>query len=737
MNTSLDPEYRVHIVRAVWLVCTLVAARAVFLLLPDTSWWGINHFQYLDPLFAGLLIVATVVGVAWAISPSVKQDNETVRLPRPWWHTAAFVSACGIVFWFLAPQYTFLGDSSMFLGELWRFQSLGEQVSLHKEPIPMLLAEGTLWVQNALNFSPVLRTTYVITGTLCGMAFVWVTIRLAYALFPQRINRYLTLALLLSCGGTLLFFGYVETYAVPYVFALGYFLGGLRFLKGRLSLVAVVGLLLLCILGHFQHLLLIPSLGALLVMKKRGEGGARLVYRALVFALPLLFIAYFVISFSPSLQSVVGKTFIPLQSSAGSHYTLFSSRHGLDIFNEHLLLAAVPMLLIAAFLLFFRSRLNWLEPDVVFIVTAIVFMEALLVGGFLELGAARDWDVTSALGPAIALLALLLFKQISVAGVSTRPLAIAASSVALAGMVAWLVLNLSMNTAVRRFTDLIESYRPLLSRAVTRFGYEDLRKYYAGTNDIRQELKIDKIMLETLPWPFDAMRAISFMEQHKKALGTEGAKELQNIVGVIESLPDSSLQLEDAGDDGNIRLGPHGSGDFITLGDAFELGCMQLWQHYEFTSLDQVIARADAFIMLHPRLPNGFELKGRAYFFKDEYDSSEVYLDHAIAEDPSRARPYFFRSHIAFRRNDFDSARADIKRCLDRDSLYYAALSALSIMIEQHSRGMADGEDISTTIRRLQLFINRASPLYLSTEVISGARESLAMVKRVQVGMLP
>lgn len=728
-------EYRANVVRTVWLVCSLVAARAIFLVLPDPSWWGINHLQYLEPVFAGLLIVATIIGVAWGILPSVKQESETASSPRPWWHTAAFVSACGVMFWFLAPPYTFLGDSSMFSGELWRVQTLGQHVSLHKEPIPMLLAEGVFWMQNALNFSPVVHTTYLITAALCGMAFVWIAIRLAYALFPQRINRYFTLALLLSCGGTLLFFGYMETYAVAYVFTLAYFMIGLNFLRGRSSLAAVVGLLVLCILAHFQHILLIPSLFALLLLKKKSEGGARLMYRTLLVVLPLLLIIYIVISFSPTLQSFVGKTFIPLHSTAGSHYTLFSFRHVFDIFNEHLLLAAVPLLLIVAFQIFFRARLNWLAPDVVFIVTAIAFMEAFLIGGFLDLGIARDWDVASALGPAFALLALVLFKQITAAGVPTRPMAIVASSVALAGMVAWIVLNMSMNTSVRRFTDLIESYRPLLSPAVTRFGYEDLRKYYAGTNDIRQELKIDKTMLETLPWHFDAIRAISFMEQHSKALGSEGAKELQDIVVVIASLPDSSLVLEDAGDEGNIRLGPHGSGDFITLGDAFELGCMQLWQHYNFISIDQVIARADTFIMHHPRLPNGFELKGRAYFFKDEYDSSGVYLDRAIAEDPSRARPYFFRSHIAFRRNAFDSARTDIQRCLDCDSLYYAALSALSIMIEQHPRGLADSADISSTIRRLQLFIKTAPARYLSAEIISGARESLATVQRVQAAM--
>lgn len=714
------------------LLCTLglvVVARAWFLVRPDAAWWGINLGQYHEPAAGWFLVALAAAGIGWSLITR-DQPAATRHAPWRWWHTALIVGTAGLLFWFAALPYSFLGDSTMYIGELWRVYNLGEHVSLHKEPIPMLLAEGVFKIQTALRISGQAAYAYRITGAACGMAFVWLSLRLARELFAGRSERVAAVALLLSCGGSLLFFGYVESYAVSYVFVLAYCLACFRFVAGHTPLRTVIIALALCVLGHFQYLLLLPSLGALLLVTRRGRAGAIMIYRTLAASVVVMIAVYAALSFVPrSASQALDFPLIPLRASEGISYTLFSAQHLVDIVNEHLLLAAVPLAIIACLGVALRKRIAWTSPEIVTGVTMLTFMEAFLVGGNFNLGLARDWDVSSAVGVVLCVLALIMIRQAAQQGASLRRLAGGISAVAVAGAIAWVSVNGSIDSAIRRYESLVTLYRPLVHPRVTRFGYENLRKYYGGSNDVHKELQYDKAMLEILPYHYDALRATTVVDEQGAALGAQGTHEILSILELINALSDSTLRSETAGDEGEIRLGPHGSGENTTLGDIYFLGIEEL-QMARLISQDQALACAESFITRHPALPYGYELKGRLYFFAERYDSALPFLNHSIAVDPSRARPYYLRANVAFSTNAFDSARADALRSLARDSLYYVALNGMSILLEQHAQGAADSALAAETLRRLQKYVQSAKQRGFSAQRINDARVAIARTER-------
>lgn len=664
-------------------LAALTLLRLVATLFDGGEWWGINFTQYLDVSIIVGCAVVTLFGIGVGIVSRKRPPDKASRGFESPLLIVGIVIAAGALFFFAALRVSLLGDSTLYLGMIARFIDHGELGKIWREPVPVLLTYLVAWIQKEFNFIIETAFPFRVTGALCGMAFTWIAIRISSHLFETRGARVMAAVLLMSAGGSLLFFGYVETYALPYVAVLAYSAALLGCVAGRVRINVAALLLLLCIVSHVQHVLLVPSFLALVYLRRGNMNAAKQVYVLLAASVGVMLLVYLGVMFSPGLWADTGDNpFILLRATAGVSYTLFSAQHLRDIINEYLLLASVPCLMIAVLAMARWRRLDFKAPEVVVLIVATTFMEAFLVGGYFGLGLARDWDVSASLGVMLALLALVLFRQ-AVDEREVRMLAPGIATTALAGIVAWIIVNVDTTAAQSRYESLLTLYRPIVHPRVSRFGYENLRKVFHHRGDYMGELRTLDSMVRILPWNFDVQSATLVMEEHEKVLGRPGAAEMQNILDAVDEIKsDSTLRSEVAGDEGQVRLGPHGSSDFITLGDYYVLGIIEQVQSYKFLDNASGQQHADAFIAHHPGLPYGYELKGKLLEYDGKQTQSIIEYGKAIERDSERARPYRQRALLELAINDWKSARSDLMMSLRWDPKYLQALQSMSILLK-------------------------------------------------------
>jgi hypothetical protein len=249
-----------------------------------------------------------------------------------------------------------------------------------------------------------------------GAGWVVATTWLTRTIAPVRAAWVWTAAA--SAGGVVVFFGYIETMAVPLMLATLYALSAQRTLAERVPdpghgpapvsvspglQVGGCGLLFgLSVAAHGQLLLLGPSWVLLVFILARRRGLAQAALFTLATVAPLVaIIGYALLNQGRIYDTLYGdalgggdmRMFVPLfgLTTEAERYTLFSAAHGWEIAN--LLLRSGPWLPLLTLGAVVGARRSWLEPQSVF--------WALMLSGSLvfiplwnaDFGMDADWDL--------------------------------------------------------------------------------------------------------------------------------------------------------------------------------------------------------------------------------------------------------------------------------------------------------------------------------------------------------
>jgi len=263
---------------------------------------------------------------------------------------------------------------------------------------------------------------YLIISTLCGVAFIWILLRLTTWLGRNRTERVLMVTLVLSLGMIELFFGYIENYTIIAVGVLLYTWLALRSVRGEIGILWPAAVLAITHATHPATIILAPSL--LYVawvrsgrVREQGVNGTRardfwraVFIMAIPYVLALVGVVMLMTIGSHGLDALVGVDFpgggdrrwlVPLfqATTKYEHYTMFSLGHLSDIVNEQLLVAPaiVPGLGLAA--LFAWGRLPRRDPAfrLLGLITGLYFL--LILTWNPDYGGQKDWDLFS--GPAV------------------------------------------------------------------------------------------------------------------------------------------------------------------------------------------------------------------------------------------------------------------------------------------------------------------------------------------------
>jgi Tfp pilus assembly protein PilF len=283
----------------------------------------------------------------------------------------------------------------------------------------------TSWIQiGVYRFAEVLPTTAIrLVSVLAGVLFVLAAVLLGRECFPKGPARHGLTALLATCGPVALFFGSIEVYA-PLIAALAfYLLFGIRFLRGRCSVIWPAAILGVAFGLHGSAGLLLPSLVLL-----ANDGCLRPVRPGRILKAGLAFLAPVAITYAclylftwggeppangPRLVgSFLGGMnlgpLLPLTLTPENvlhRYAVLDPEHLAGVLN--LLLLAAPAGILLLLLGGFRRK----NPVFKFVGLAAFFLVVFPVFWNVNYELRQDWDLFSPMGVPLTLLGGLAFLR--------------------------------------------------------------------------------------------------------------------------------------------------------------------------------------------------------------------------------------------------------------------------------------------------------------------------------------
>jgi tetratricopeptide (TPR) repeat protein len=314
----------------------------------------------------------------------------------------------------------------------------------------------------------------------CGVLYVLITLSVARWIGRSRVERVVAGCLLLSLGTVQLFFGYVEHYAPVTVAVLFYLQAGVAALEGKRSLAwAGVALGFSCAL-HLVALVLVPSF-ALLALRQRALTRLGLWAQAVAFPLTVAVLVLAVgLGFGAELirLSDTGPHTVPLWSGEphSRPHTLLSAVHIVDVINGQLLAFPIGLPLCLLVLAGVGARVWWSDPAAAFLGAASAGFLAFSTLFNPEIGAFRDWDLSSISAVPLATLAAYLLAR-HVPQSAQGAAGWIATAVALFHLFPWLGVNADDRRSVERFETLLEGESRLSLHALGA-SYDELRGYH-------------------------------------------------------------------------------------------------------------------------------------------------------------------------------------------------------------------------------------------------------------------
>jgi tetratricopeptide (TPR) repeat protein len=255
---------------------------------------------------------------------------------------------------------------------------------------------------------------YETLSVAAGALFLLAVDTLGRPLAATREERRRLLLFLAAGGWSLLFFGYVENYALFTTAAGAYALAGARAARDGRGTWVAAALALAATSLHVAGLLLLPSLAVLLLARTPLARAAAHVPLGARIAAPLAVLAGGLIAGRRWLGGAVSRDFlfVPLFPSrfTADGYTLFSSKHLLDVLNlAFLLLPGIAPLAVALARAPLRSLLRDGALRFALFLAASLSLAAFVLDP--KLGMPRDWDFFAFTGIPWALCAFLALSD--------------------------------------------------------------------------------------------------------------------------------------------------------------------------------------------------------------------------------------------------------------------------------------------------------------------------------------
>lgn len=473
-----------------------ITVGAVFLaaLFPENRIWGFNQWAFFsNPVKIFLLLTAVVLPIVlemitrkWSVSIYDRFGQGIFRDRNYYFITAVVTISSLITFYFLRSKTHFLGDGYLNLSSLASAKPFVKDTAIGA-------IKAHIWLKSHMggNDEATALLTFQVISILSGVLFLLAIFYLARKLFREPLDSTLFGFGMASGGYTLLFFGYVEYYALFVLSVTIYTLAGLLIVNGKLNKWLALLFFALTVFFHVLSISLLPSTLYLLSVGTRVEKFFLKLSSRKKWSLTLLagVISISVLTFYYSNSYRLRFTMMPIVSDRFTveGYTLFSLKHLFDIIN--LIFLMFPGFLIYLFLLprtLSRQFLHERSFQFLLILSLSTLCAVFLVDP--KLGMPRDWDLLSYFG--VPLCALGYYSVVTRSESTRKYIAIALMMLlGLFSLFPRALRQSSPQSAIAEF----KSYA-LLDITKNKTGRKLLAEYYWKSGDT------NTAKIETLNW---------------------------------------------------------------------------------------------------------------------------------------------------------------------------------------------------------------------------------------------
>lgn len=665
-----------------YLVLTILfLIRLVPLLMPGARLWGLNHLMFLPSGFTIAYILAAIIalGIPFLTEPtagkkvSAKFHQFLYESTKKYDFRFGFIILAAVAFVFFAASTHFLGDGYTVLSNL--ASEKGTFYKWSEKSITVLLSgiQALLGGRNEQTALYSFRTISVISGIVS----TWFFFQIAGILAEDHFKRLLIFISSFFSAVLLLFFGYVENYPLLWPALTGLIFFGFNYIKNGRGL-AFCGLFLIFgMLVHLQFAFMIPAMIFLLLCRGKGKNLYR-QFRIYIWSLLILglvaFIAIFFYKYNRDLY--FENIFLPLLRGKpiAPEYSLLSSPHLADIFNQLILLSPAIILLLAAS---FGNLKKMFRLDIsIFLVlisgAGLLFLFAIDP----KLGMPRDWDLFSlaAFAPTLLFIYLIDKKHIE----SLSRLLISITIYLIAALIPYLATNLNATRSISYFKYMID-----LDKGKSMSSLITLRGYYGDINDKISGDSINNIIQVWFPdeskmqEAFSAMRRRDLNRARSIAAAIKPDKFSANYHNFMSTLHMSSGEYQKALEESDklIQLQKYNYKYYLT-------------RTYIFSALRQpgeAIESVRQAYKYNNTSPEVVEMVSNVFLNSARPDSAYYYAERLIQLDSANVAGYYLLAKINMQLGRLTQARDNAAIYLSRgtrDPLYNARSAELQQLIQ-------------------------------------------------------
>ncbi len=452
--------------------------------------WGIDFHAYLPldavtwfllllPLLPLLSLLPLLHGVPHVLDDLYKKFGKQKFL-------LFFAVALGLLsaIRFFPVYFAFLGDGALYLTEIFRIlQHADYETSLIKPT--SFLTGHSIRALTLLMKAESLMQPYVLLGFISAALHLVV---LFIVLWKDGIKSYLLFLPMLFQAGMLLYFGYVELYALQFALVSAFYMTAFLAFKDKVNLWMPGVILFLAIASGGAAVILLPAYAYLVFVKpvvfvKPGKKKPGVTsaprFTPLVFAL-LPAIAGILLAPSVYLMPAESVAITTGSYSAWDvNYTLFSAAHILDSINVVALATSGIFLFLLALPVLWKA-VRPVDSKFYFGLIAVTASLALVFFGNKSFGMARDWDLAAM--PLLSLtflFAVMLDRKPDDYRKVRREVYVLVMLMMISVSALWIRVNADGPASAARFAALVEADRDKIDPNWTYNGVENLRKYHA------------------------------------------------------------------------------------------------------------------------------------------------------------------------------------------------------------------------------------------------------------------
>jgi hypothetical protein len=233
--------------------------KGLFIFVSAPKLWGINLLRYLPQPIGFSFTLISLIAIVFSILHQLRSERDKNRKEsqkmsehlNSWYVLLLIILFFGMIFFTVRIPFSFLGDASAYGADLFTFQAHGI-MTLERTAVPVLyLLYGIYDLYLHFNHGQQnVLFPFEVISFISGIIFVIAAFRFAINFSESGSMRFLFFMLLISAGGTLFFFSYMELYPLQYSLALVYLYFTFQYLRHKKSLKLVGLILILCIVFH-------------------------------------------------------------------------------------------------------------------------------------------------------------------------------------------------------------------------------------------------------------------------------------------------------------------------------------------------------------------------------------------------------------------------------------------------------------------------------------------------------